>query len=305
MKSTMKPGIQFFWAICSVLFWAAAAAGQDFTFKVPVELHKINPNITNGNVAVVLYTKDWAPKRMVPSAESQLAQSSFIARGYKDFALVNGEFAGTVTVPINVPPNVPGKSAADAFYYVIGLNLWDTVLNRNGTDEMENGTYGYDQLQPFVIWASGQIQQTTPEQVSQQTQGRDTGKLVGAINQIPARPPAQRGELIRKISNFQVMSRSGLSLTFMVSYVVPPGQGNELTLGAVALAQGQPSPLISCREIKAGPGNGSARLTLTATAKGQWKTLHTDQVRVFLKSSGKEAAVAIFDCPMTWFVERK
>ncbi len=148
------------WPLGLALFGGLAicALAEDFTFNIPVELHKINPNIQHGFVNVVVYTKDYVPA-LQPYNES-LRSMSRVTYGSADLQIANGEFVGTLVVKLNaLSKTVPGRRAQDAVYYELNLVLNDSYYDHDtaGIRRMLDGTYGYDASQPFVYWASGPI----------------------------------------------------------------------------------------------------------------------------------------------------
>jgi hypothetical protein len=92
---------------------------------------------------------------------------SRVTYGSASLQIVNGEFVGTPVYKLNaLSKTVPGRRAQDAFYYELNLVLNDSYYDNDtaGVLRMLDGTYGYDASQPFVYWASGQI---NPVKVSQ------------------------------------------------------------------------------------------------------------------------------------------
>jgi hypothetical protein len=138
------------WILGAVIFmgFAVCAQAEDFTFNIPFELHNIHPNIKQGFVNVIVYTKDYVPT-LQPNS---LGVSSRVCYDSSGFEIVNGEYVGTLVVKMDaLSKTVPGKRAQDAFYYEVQLVLNDSYYDNDtgGVRRMLDGTYGYDTSKPF------------------------------------------------------------------------------------------------------------------------------------------------------------
>jgi hypothetical protein len=133
-----------------------SAPAADFTFNVPVELHKIPSDIKTFGVAVWVYSQP-------PDADGYFRQDSTIGTGDTFVSIVNGEFVGTVTVAFNADPR---KDPRAALYYGVYLLLYGSAgaggcLNAMGKDT----PYPYDPQQPLVCYLTGSIYSPGPSPV--------------------------------------------------------------------------------------------------------------------------------------------
>ncbi len=124
------------------------AGAEDFTFNVPVELHKIPAAIPTFVVSVSVYD---AP----PDAGGHWGER--VAAGDSGgIALVNGEYVGLVIVKFNTDW---GKDPTKARAYRVDLLLYGPPHYEGGClNAMGLSTpYPYDATQPIVCYLTGPI----------------------------------------------------------------------------------------------------------------------------------------------------
>jgi len=121
---------------------------EDFTFNVPVELHKIPAAISTFIVSVGVYE---APPDIHGHWGDRVA-----AEDSPGMALVNGEYVGMVTVKCNADW---GKDPEKARAYRVDLLLYGPTHYQGGCLVAMglNTPYPYDATKPIVCYLTGPI----------------------------------------------------------------------------------------------------------------------------------------------------
>lgn len=137
---------------------AAVANAADFTFRVPVSLHKIPAEIKTLGVSVQVFDATWDPA--LPSAVEGRCVGYGNAWG---MTIENGEFSDTVVVSFNASYDLR-RRPEEAVYYKVGLALYGPpgyqggCLNAMALD----GPYPYDPGQPILCTHFGRIDEPAP-----------------------------------------------------------------------------------------------------------------------------------------------
>lgn len=124
-----------------------------FTFRVPVELHKIPPEIKTFSISVTIYDRPYNNGYPWPGSQ--------IGSGSTSVTLVNGEFTDTVTVAFN---EYLRKDPFKAVYWDADLLLYGPVGYQGGClVAMGSDTpYPYDPSKPLVCRVHGPIPPPAP-----------------------------------------------------------------------------------------------------------------------------------------------
>jgi hypothetical protein len=142
MKKTLIHGF----LILSIAILGSSAHAEDFTFNIPVELHKIPASITKFQLSGEVFDNN----------------KSRIGYGNSDhITIVNGEYLGTVTLKFNAEPAngaIPAKDPSKATSYSVYILINDAggCLNVMNLD----GPYPYDPSKPLVCGVSGNLPAT-------------------------------------------------------------------------------------------------------------------------------------------------
>ena len=132
-----------FFLILVLVLMGGAAHAEDFTFNVPVELHKIPSGVWQFQVNGQVFDKDM--QRIGYGTSPQIS-------------IVNGEYVGTVTLKFNAEPSYGAIAAKDpakarSYEVYITLNTAGGCLNTM----MLNGPYPYDPTKPLVCSVKGNL----------------------------------------------------------------------------------------------------------------------------------------------------
>jgi hypothetical protein len=174
----------------------------DFTFNIPVELHKIHPDISHFCVALRVFPYDPVsyPNSQIGNGASQYVELS------------NGEFTGTVQVQFNANP---GIDPATAVYY--RAELWFSLKGppRHQTwagDIMEtSGSYPHDPSQAYIVTVDGNLQ--SPIATSQSPNPANSGSQGSGNSQTGPTTPGLQGHPLGTGSGLRPISGT------------PPGPG--------------------------------------------------------------------------------
>lgn len=130
----------------------SVANAADFTFNVPVAFHKIPSAIKTFGISVAVYDATWDQAH--PTVGNHRV-------GYGNSNLItiqNGEYVGTVSVPVNASYDLR-KRPEEAVYYEVYFTLQGPpgysggCLAAMGLD----GAYPYDPSQPYLCQYVGKI----------------------------------------------------------------------------------------------------------------------------------------------------
>jgi hypothetical protein len=138
---------------------ATVACAADFTFRVPVALHKIPADIKTVSVSVVVYDATW-------DQEHPAVGNHRVGYGGVGATIENGEYADTMTVSFNALYELR-KRPEEAVLYEVHLLLYGPpgyqggCLSAMGLD----GQYPYDTSQPILCYYTGRIDAPAPVQV--------------------------------------------------------------------------------------------------------------------------------------------
>jgi len=144
------------WTALGLLISLASVlvGAEDFTFHVPVELHKIPSDIKSFSINAWVFNRAEDKDGYCPSG------ARIGALTFGPIPIVNGEYVGVVTLKFNADYH---KDPATAVSYRVDLLLngppppyQGGCLNAMGLDT----PYPYDVTKPIVCWAHGSIQQT-------------------------------------------------------------------------------------------------------------------------------------------------
>lgn len=140
---------------------AVAAGAADFTFRVPVELHRIPADIRTLMVNVVVYDSTLDPEHS-STGENQRVGAGFSA----PIPIVGGEFTDTVTVLLNAAYD-QGRRPEEAYYYDVYLLLQGPPGYEGGcaTAMRLDGAYPHDPARPVRCSYFGRIDEPAPVQV--------------------------------------------------------------------------------------------------------------------------------------------
>jgi hypothetical protein len=138
---------------------ATVASAADFTFRVPVVLHKIPADIKTVSVSVAVYDATW-------DQEHPAVGDHRVGYGGAGTAIENGEFTDTMTVSFNASYELR-KRPEEAVWYEVNLLLYGPPGYGGGcVGVMDlNGPYPYDPAQPLVYGYTGRIDAPAPVQV--------------------------------------------------------------------------------------------------------------------------------------------
>jgi hypothetical protein len=137
---------------------AAVAGAADFTFRVPVALHRIPADIKTVSVSVAVYDATW-------DQEHPTVGDHRVGYGGAGAAIENGEFTDTMTVSFNASYELR-KRPEEAVFYEVNLLLYGPpgyqggCLSAMGLD----GQYPYDTSQPILCQHIGRIDEPVPVQ---------------------------------------------------------------------------------------------------------------------------------------------
>lgn len=130
----------------------SVAVAADFTFNVPVAFHKIPSDIETFFINVAIYDATWDQEH--PAVGDHLV-------GYaasSNITIQNGEYVGTVTVPVNASYDLR-KRPEEAVYYEVYFAMQGPPGYSGGClAAMDpDGAYPYDPSQPRLCEYVGKI----------------------------------------------------------------------------------------------------------------------------------------------------
>jgi hypothetical protein len=136
----------------------AVADAADFTFRVPVSLHKIPAEIKTLGVSVQVFDATWDPA--IPNATEGRRVGFGGAWG---MTIENGEFSDTLVVSFDASYDLR-RRPEEAVYYQVGLALYGPPGYQGGyMNAMAlDGPYPYDPDQPVLCDYFGRINEPAP-----------------------------------------------------------------------------------------------------------------------------------------------